>query len=127
MCVFSKSSVALLALFLGVAKAQTGTGTLFWFTPGVGACGFTNTTDQSVASVSEEVFNNYPGATYNPNDNPICHHNLTVTYNGTSVVAQIVDYYVSTPYNRVGLSESAFDVFAPSSQGIVPNVTWVVD
>jgi hypothetical protein len=34
----------------------------FYFTPSVGACGFTNDDSQLVASVSPEVFNSYPYA-----------------------------------------------------------------
>ena len=35
-------------------------GVVFIFTPGLGACGFVNTTAQTVASVSKPVFNGYP-------------------------------------------------------------------
>ncbi|KZT03880.1 uncharacterized protein LAESUDRAFT_761482 [Laetiporus sulphureus 93-53] len=122
-----KSSLFAVALFLGVARAQNGTGTLFWFTPGVGACGFNNTSDQYVASVSAAVFDGYPGATSNPNDNPICQHNLTVSYNGTNVTAQIVDYCPSCPDTNVGLSPIAFEEFANTTQGIVSGVYWIVD
>lgn len=60
---------------------------VFNFVPGLGACGFTNTSSQNVASVSSTFFNSYPyvpferssdilltgyfpssGATTNPNE-----------------------------------------------------------
>ncbi|THH20495.1 hypothetical protein EW146_g877 [Bondarzewia mesenterica] len=117
---------SLSALF-ALTAAQTHTGTLFTFSPGLGACGFTNTSGQSVASVSQTFFNAFPGATENPNDNPICTHNLTVTFNGTTVTAQIVDLCLTCPEFNIGLSPSAFTQFAPISDGIVNNVTWMVD
>lgn len=33
---------------------------VFNFVPGLGACGFTNTSDQTVSSVSSQVFNTFP-------------------------------------------------------------------
>lgn len=61
MLLSSKSALAYLTLFVGLTKAQlNGTGNLFYFVPGTGACGFTNTSDQYVASVSADVFNNFP-------------------------------------------------------------------
>ncbi|KAI0919198.1 hypothetical protein AcW1_003347 [Taiwanofungus camphoratus] len=128
MKVFAASSV-LLSLVLGVVNAQSinGTGTLFYFNPGVGACGFTNTSDQYVASVSSHTFYNYPGATQNPNTNPICNHNLTVAYNGTNVTAQVVDYCVSCGDSDVGLSPVGFEHFANTSQGVISNVSWIIN
>lgn len=122
-----KSSLLVLPFLLGLAQAQTnGTGSLFYFEPGLGACGFTNTSDQFVASVSSTVFNGYPGATSDPNNNPICLHNLTVTYNGTNVSAQIVDYYVSSPDNNVGFSPAAFEAFGQPLGDLSP-VFWIID
>ncbi|EPT02496.1 hypothetical protein FOMPIDRAFT_158308 [Fomitopsis schrenkii] len=123
------SLVALASSLASHASAQvlnSTDGTLFWFTPGLGACGYTNTSDQYVASVAAGVFQGYPGATANPNDNPICQHNLTVSYNGTSVTAQIVDYCPNCSDTYVGLSPVGFEDFASTDQGIVNNVTWEI-
>ncbi|KAI0032395.1 hypothetical protein K488DRAFT_49996 [Vararia minispora EC-137] len=120
--------VTLSALIVVVnAQFQNNTGTLFNFVPGLGACGFTNTSSQTVATVSGQFFDAFPGATANPNNNPICHHNLTITHNGTSLTAAIVDLFPGGPEFNVGLSTSAFQKFAPLSQGIVNNVTWHVN
>ncbi|EED83888.1 predicted protein [Postia placenta Mad-698-R] len=143
MQLFAKSALAFLTLFVGLTKAQiNGTGNLFYFVPSTGACGFTNSPDQYVAIVSGDVFNSYPGATDDPNYNPICEHNLTVTCmhrhsfeltieleltvtsdKGTEVSAQIVDYYTSSPDNNVGLSSAAFKVFG-RPLGEISDVTW---
>ncbi|OBZ69848.1 Papain inhibitor [Grifola frondosa] len=114
------------ALFAIAVTAQTHQGDLFNFVPGLGACGFTNTSTQFVASVSNEFFHSFPGSGTNPNANPICTHNLTVAFNGTNVSAQVVDFCLSCPSSNVGLSPVAFEVFAPLAQGIVSNVTWEV-
>ncbi|EMD33037.1 expansin-like protein [Gelatoporia subvermispora B] len=120
------TSVLSLGLLIASAAAQSGAGTLFNFVPGLGACGFTNTSDQFVASVSNTTFHSFPGAGANPNANPICTHNLTVSFNGTNVTAQIVDFAVGVPAENVGFSPAAFSEFADTSQGIVQNVTWVI-
>ncbi|KAI0061197.1 hypothetical protein BV25DRAFT_1839231 [Artomyces pyxidatus] len=112
---------------VSLVTAQNHTGTLFTFDPGLGACGFANTSTQTVASVSETFFSSFPGATANPNDNPICTHSITITSNGTSLTAAIVDLCPTCPEFNVGLSPSAFTKFAPISQGIVNGVTWFVN
>ncbi|EIM88869.1 uncharacterized protein STEHIDRAFT_145693 [Stereum hirsutum FP-91666 SS1] len=123
----SFTRLASVASLVALASAQNNTGTLFNFIPGLGACGLTNTSDQSVASVSQTIFSTFPGATANPNDNPICTHNVTITSNGTTVTAQIVDFCPTCDEFRIGLSPGAFAAFAPPSDGIVANVTWSID
>ncbi|OCH89532.1 hypothetical protein OBBRIDRAFT_732521, partial [Obba rivulosa] len=100
---------------------------VFNFVPGLGACGFTNTSDQLVASVSSQTFHSFPYALTSMYSNPICTHDLTVSFNGTNVTAQIVDFCISCPAEDVGFSAAAFEKFAPTEQGIVQNVTWVID
>ncbi|OCH89406.1 hypothetical protein OBBRIDRAFT_794271 [Obba rivulosa] len=116
-----------LGLLAASATAQSGTGTLFNFIPGLGACGFTNTSDQFVALVSSKTFHSFPGSGANPNTNPICTHNLTVSFNGKNVSAQIVDLGLDAPDDNVGFSPAAFEQFAPPVQGIVQNVIWTID
>ncbi|CAL1711696.1 unnamed protein product [Somion occarium] len=122
----SVSSLFVTALLSSIAAAQTHTGTLFNFVPGLGACGFTNTSSQTVASVSSQVFNSFPGAGPNPNNNPICKHSVTISHNGVNLTAPIVDFCAQCPQFNVGLSAVAFQKFAPLSDGIVPNVTWEI-
>lgn len=38
----------------------TALGVVFYFTPGLGACGFTNTSSQYVATVSRTFFDSFP-------------------------------------------------------------------
>ncbi|TCD67782.1 hypothetical protein EIP91_011968 [Steccherinum ochraceum] len=102
------------------------TGTLFNFVPGLGACGFTNTSSQTVASVSNHTFNTFAGATANPNNNPICKHSLNITHGGTHLAVPIVDFCASCPDENIGLSTPGFVHFAPTSAGIVTGVSWSI-
>ncbi|KAH9927743.1 uncharacterized protein B0H18DRAFT_954208 [Fomitopsis serialis] len=98
-------------------------GSVFWFTPGLGACGYTNTSDQFVASVAVGVFDGYPGATSNPNDNPSA---TRTDHNGTSVTVPIVDYCPGCSDTYVGFSPAAFEEFASTDVGIVNDVEWEI-
>ncbi|KAF9444116.1 hypothetical protein P691DRAFT_678192, partial [Macrolepiota fuliginosa MF-IS2] len=99
---------------------------VFIFNPGPGACGFTNTSSQLVASVSAQVFNKFPGATTNPNKNPICRRSAFITYDGKNVTAPIVDFFTNPGTYNVGLSLPGFTVFASEDDGIVEKVTWII-
>ncbi|KAH8103499.1 hypothetical protein BXZ70DRAFT_734699 [Cristinia sonorae] len=124
---FRLLSTVLTAASIVAVSAQTQTGTLFNFVPGLGACGFTNTSTQIVASVSAHTFSTFPGATPNPNNNPICTHSLKITHNNVTVTAPIVDFFTATGVDsNVGLSAAGFVKFAPLSDGIVPGVVWQI-
>jgi len=122
----STKVVAALSLAVAAAQAQT-IGTLLTFTPGLGACGFTNTSSQYVASVSNATFWGYPGATSDPNNNPICGKIATVTYGAVSVTSEVVDYCPSCNATTIQLSAVGFEEFAPVSQGVVSNVIWEIN
>ncbi|KAJ6626632.1 hypothetical protein B0H10DRAFT_2210926 [Mycena sp. CBHHK59/15] len=105
-------------------------GTVFIFEPDLGACGFTNTSDQAVGTVSSTVYKSYPGATANPNKNPICHHTMVVQVpNGQTVSVQIVDFFPENGDagpNDVGVTKMDFVKMAPLDDGIIPNATWSI-
>ncbi|KAF5360957.1 hypothetical protein D9756_005164 [Leucocoprinus leucothites] len=126
-------SIASLLCILSHVQGQTTppmqhAGTMFIFDPGLGACGFSNTSSQIVASVSQQVFRSFPGATPNPNKNPICRRKATIKYDGKSLTAAIVDFFPDNgpAQHNIGLSLPGFTFFAPESDGIVPNVTWSI-
>jgi len=121
---FVKATVVSAALATSVLATH---GNVFYFEAGLGACGYTNASYQYVASVSASRFNGYPGATANPNNNPICHHSVHITSSVGNVTAQIVDYFTASGIdNYVGLSSGAFEQLATTSQGIVTDVNWVI-
>ncbi|KAJ7511286.1 hypothetical protein B0H11DRAFT_1954614 [Mycena galericulata] len=102
-------------------------GTVFQFEPDLGACGWTNTSDQSVGTVSMTTFNNYPGATKNPNKNPICGRNMTIQANGVTVIVVVVDNFKEDKNagpNDVGVTDMDFSTMANLKDGTIPNATW---
>ncbi|KAH9930556.1 RlpA-like double-psi beta-barrel-protein domain-containing protein-containing protein [Amylocystis lapponica] len=123
---FATAFVAL-ASAVALGRAQTNTGEATYYYPGLGACGITNTQDQYVVAVSVDFYNDYPGATSNPNDNPICQHSLTANYNGNSVTVAIVDQCEACAYYDIDLSPAAFQGLADLSVGRLDGVTWSVN
>ncbi|KAJ7055632.1 hypothetical protein C8F01DRAFT_1158820 [Mycena amicta] len=118
---------------LAAGSIVNGTGTVFQITPGIGACGFTNTSTQAVATVSNTTFNFlFPGATpKNSNKNPICHHTLLVHVPNmfAALRFQVVDYFPEGKHagrNDVGIPLYYFDQVAPESDGVIENVFWEI-
>ncbi|KAJ7223509.1 plant expansin [Mycena pura] len=97
------SAVALFAAFsalllsavysvpLDSRAGQTFTGDGTVYQPALGACGISNTADQLIVAVGHGLFDSYPGATANPNLNPICGKKLKASYNGKSVTVTVED------------------------------------
>ncbi|KAJ6582712.1 hypothetical protein DFH09DRAFT_1309647 [Mycena vulgaris] len=116
---------------LVMAQEERTAGTVFQITPGLGACGWMNTSTQAVGAVSATTFSKYPGATRNPNKNPICHHFLEITDpdNGISVRVQVVDFFEEDPNakaNDVGIPAIEFKKMANLDDGIIENATWYI-
>ncbi|KAF5335600.1 hypothetical protein D9758_017267 [Tetrapyrgos nigripes] len=94
---------------------RTNVGDATFYTPGLGACGITNTESDMIAAVSEQFFDSFPGATPNPNLNPLCGRAISVSSGGKTIQVTIVDRYVeftvspwlaAVPLWRVGVSFS---------------------
>lgn len=60
-----------------LSGVQHGDGT--FYDAGLGACGQTNAPGDMIAAISEQAFDGYPGATANPNNNPICGKQVKAT------------------------------------------------
>ncbi|CUA74481.1 hypothetical protein RSOLAG22IIIB_11236 [Rhizoctonia solani] len=55
-----------------IDPSGTHVGDLTYYTPGLGACGRTNTPSDMIAAISHKLFDNYPGYDgTNPNNNPV--------------------------------------------------------
>jgi len=100
-------------------------GEVTFYFPGLGACGGKSTSNDLVAAVSGNLFNTFPGATANPNKNPICGQRITAKVNGKSVTVTVRD---KCPGCRgkfdLDLSPAAFKRLAPLSVGRLEGVTW---
>lgn len=89
-----------------------------------GACGTSLVDSDMIAAASYQMFDNWPGATANPNLNPICAGvYANVTYNGNSVVVKIEDRCPGCTTYHLDLSPSAFLKLAPLGKGIM-DVEW---
>ncbi|KAJ8089125.1 hypothetical protein PM082_014373 [Marasmius tenuissimus] len=108
-----------------VARATVNKGDVTWYDPGLGACGFTSGPGELVAAVSVPVYDGFPGATPNPNLNPICRKRARVTANGKSVDVIIVDKCMKCATGDIDLSPAAFTKLAPQSVGRITGASWV--
>jgi len=101
----------------------TGQGTYFY--PGLGACGKTNNNNQLIVAMGKGYFDGYPGATKNPNKNPICGRQLTAKYGGKSVTVKVEDRCAGCAgYYDLDFSPAAFQKLAPLSKGRLSGVKW---
>ncbi|KAK0459581.1 RlpA-like double-psi beta-barrel-protein domain-containing protein-containing protein [Desarmillaria tabescens] len=83
---------------------------------GLGACGSTSvSSDYIVALNSEQYGSGYPG--------PYCFQTITMTYNGKTTTATIMDECPGCPYGGLDLSRGLFDFFADESAGVLYG-TW---
>ncbi|KAJ3723613.1 plant expansin [Lentinula guzmanii] len=96
-----------------------------YYTPGLGACGLVNDVTQMVVAIGYEAFDSFPGATANPNLNPICGKKVTASYGGHSVTVEIVDRCTGCAGEfDLDFSLSAFSVLANPAVGRLEGVTW---
>ncbi|KAJ3792588.1 RlpA-like double-psi beta-barrel-protein domain-containing protein-containing protein [Lentinula aff. detonsa] len=128
---FNKSLLFIALSFIALIQAipllrrtvYTGDGT--YYTPGLGACGLVNDATQMVAAIGYEAFDSFPGATANPNLNPICGKKVTASYGGHSVTVEIVDRCTGCAGEfDLDFSLSAFSVLANPAVGRLEGVTW---
>ncbi|KAJ7150752.1 hypothetical protein C8R46DRAFT_1358245 [Mycena filopes] len=128
------SANVLLSLAVALAASAThttqNTGQVFYFTPGLGACGYTNTTADHVGTVSNTTFKGYPGATANPNKNPICGRTMVITApNNISINVTVVDFFKqddNAGAMDVGVTKGDFSKMEPVSDGVIPGAKWEI-
>ncbi|KAJ6605337.1 plant expansin [Mycena vulgaris] len=105
------------------SKGYTGDGT--FFAPGLGACGKTNNANELIVAVSHGVFDSFPGATLNPNQNPICGKKLKATYGQKSVTVAVEDRCPGCAGAAdLDFTEAGFKQLAPLAQGRIHGVKW---
>ncbi|KAI0313728.1 RlpA-like double-psi beta-barrel-protein domain-containing protein-containing protein [Amylostereum chailletii] len=106
-----------------LSGTQKGQGT--YYATGLGACGITNSDTDHIAAVSHLLFDSYPGATANPNNNPVCGKKITATYKGKHVTVTVTDRCEGCALTDLDFSPSAFDKLANESVGRLSGMTWV--
>ncbi|KIK65889.1 hypothetical protein GYMLUDRAFT_951322 [Collybiopsis luxurians FD-317 M1] len=111
-----------------VAGRATLTGDGTFYSTGLGACGITNTDADFIAAVGHETFDTFPGATANPNTNPICNKKITANFQGKSVTVAITDRCAGCAGAAdLDFSPAAFNQLADPSVGRIHGVTWDFD
>ncbi len=98
----------------------TGQGT--YFEIGLGACGNTNTDQELVCAVSASRYDSALTGS-NPNTDPLCGKQITVSANGKSVTLTVVDRCQACAEDDLDLSPTAFQQLSPLSAGRMP-ITW---
>ncbi|OCH95592.1 hypothetical protein OBBRIDRAFT_767414 [Obba rivulosa] len=87
-----------------------------FYETGLGACGQTNTdSDFIVALNTPQYGNSYPG--------PNCFRQITITANGKTTTATIMDECPGCPYMGLDMSPGLFSFFADESVGVLTG-TW---
>ncbi|EJD54394.1 hypothetical protein AURDEDRAFT_110058 [Auricularia subglabra TFB-10046 SS5] len=101
---------------------QSGEGT--YYDVGLGSCGIQNSASEYVVAVSQQLFDTYPGAGANPNLNPICGKQASVSYGGKSITVTIVDRCTGCAYGDLDFSTSAFAAIADMNAGRIQGIQW---
>lgn len=114
------------------SNADTFTGDLTYYQPGLGACGVTSTEDDFIVSLSHILFDAAGSSTDsggNSNENPLCGKMLRATrYNEgasaqRSVDLKVVDRCTGCEVDDLDTSLKAFERLARSASGRV-DVSW---
>lgn len=87
------------------------------FAPGLGACGITSTFDSPIVAVSHLLFDTYPGATLNPNDNPISGRKIMATYNRKRIIVTVADRCIGCEMWDIDFSPASFGKIADVDVG----------
>ncbi|KAI0691606.1 RlpA-like double-psi beta-barrel-protein domain-containing protein-containing protein, partial [Earliella scabrosa] len=107
-----------------------GPSTATWFTPDVGSCGQTNVESDFIVALDAATLQNFPGATANPNNHPLCGRKIEVTGpDGKSqVVVTIADTCPSEfcAPGSIDLTPAAFQELAPLDVGRLQDISWTL-
>lgn len=96
---------------------------LTYYAPGLGSCGITSSDgDMIVAVAASTMHQSYSG---NPNNNPLCGKKISLTANGVTETATIVDTCPGCKGpTDLDLSPALFQKFADESVGVVTGASW---
>ncbi|EIW81913.1 plant expansin [Coniophora puteana RWD-64-598 SS2] len=96
-----------------------------YYTPGLGACGQTSTSDDLIVAVSHSLYDTYPGYKgTNPNNNPVCGRKINAHWGGKSVTVKVVDRCTGCAVTDLDFSPAAFKHLSPLSAGRLHGMTW---
>lgn len=108
----------------GGSGTYSGDGT--FYNTGSNACGGFDHDSDYIVAVAHGMFDSYPGATGNPNNNPICGKMITAHYQGKSVTCKVTDRCGGCNGGSLDFSPSAFQQLASEDLGRI-SITWDYD
>ncbi|PIL26359.1 hypothetical protein GSI_12115 [Ganoderma sinense ZZ0214-1] len=118
---------ALSAASAAVATTAMTGGDATFYAPGLGSCGHFNTETDFIVAVDIATIQSFPGATANPNANPMCGRQMKVTSaDGKSVTVTVADTCPGCAPGSVDLTPTAFQQLAPLSVGRLHGVSWTL-
>ncbi|KAI0313729.1 plant expansin [Amylostereum chailletii] len=106
------------------ARQVTGTQTGTYFEVGLGACGIQNIDSDYIVAVSKLMFDTVPGATANPNNNPLCNRVINAHYEGNAVTVTVTDRCEACAFTDLDFSPAAFSQLANQAVGRLTGMTW---
>lgn len=103
------------------SSSGTFSGQATFYSPGLGACGETNTDSDMICALNYVQFDavNTP----NPNNNPDCNRKINVFYQGKTITVTMVDRCPGCQDGDLDLSPTAFSQLADESVGRI-DITW---
>ncbi|KAI1373955.1 RlpA-like double-psi beta-barrel-protein domain-containing protein-containing protein [Hypoxylon crocopeplum] len=100
----------IVALGVFVVPSMASSGDMTYYTPGLGACGETNTESDDVVAMSPNQYGN-------------CGKTINIHYDGKTVSAKVVDKCPGCTSNGIDVSPKVFEELADPAEGRV-SVTW---
>lgn len=102
-------------------SGETFEGEATYYTPGLGACGWTNSDSDFIAALNVDQFNSFGSMS---NGNPVCGKMVEISYNGgTPIQVEITDKCPGCAYGDLDLSPAAFSALADQSLGRI-DISW---
>lgn len=98
------------------------TGDLTYYDPALGACGYTNSGEDSIVAVSHIIFDAVSTSS-NPNANPLCGKKIRARREGKSVDLTVVDRCTGCKVTDIDTTRGVFGDMAEIDEGRV-SVTW---
>ena len=100
--------------------AKSGDLTYYDVSVGLGSCGWQGDNGQMLVALSSADMKN--GA--NPNNNPLCHQTVMITYGGQTHQATVYDTCPTCAEGSIDMTQTLFNMYAPTSEGRLHGATW---
>ncbi|KAG8857250.1 hypothetical protein FRB96_005925 [Tulasnella sp. 330] len=103
-------------------------GDLTFYTPGLNACGTTDSYDAQIVAISAELWDTWPGFDGDSNNHPLCHKPITITWQGKTHPATITDRCAGCGLRpSLDCGPTLFAQFTTPDAGRVSGMSWTLD